>query len=578
VNADTAAPRQRRRQARLVLFCLALSCCFFAALTLAFASRAAAAGPAKMQTGKFEEPLLNLAPDRAIRLYCAPLNQSLACADRVTAARIMRMIALAFHLDENDTAAAQAALLALKLNPDDKYCCFQSAEYLFRDGRRQESEELLKGLCRSADPYVALRARAFLDLQQGRFHQALTAFEQYVQGNPDDERALLKLSYLYLVYEDFPQLAALERKLALRSCSEYFKEIHLGKSDEAENKLKSAEAHYRAAGRLLGQDPLWHYQLALMFMKKERIKEADQEYKQCFTCRRLISLAYSNWAVMEAFFGSTARAEDCLAYASRLRPRSYDLLFAHGIVEEKAGRLEKAGQEFEAAIAVNPYSGSPYIHLLQLSRARPAGPAERLELCRAWCRNCPHSAIAAAELGNALRESGNDDQALESYLQAESLVKGRVPSGFRLNFCVIHAYVAGIYYKRKDLKNALAQAGIFNALRPDLPSTAGVAMRPARIDLSKLKDGAKKAAEHALLADALYECRRLKEAEDEYRLAEKEDPGQITYHSCLLKVLLDKKDYAAAAREDAAVSQHVIMHIPEVIESVQKEKKAPGLP
>ena len=66
------------------------------------------------------------------------------------------------------------------------------------------------------------------------------------------------------------------------------------------------------------------------------------------------------------------------------------------------------------------------------------------------------------------------------------------------------------------------------------------------------------------MADIFYECGNLRKADEEYSAALKDDPDNMDYHSSLLKVLLDKKDYAKAAKEDAAVSQHFITHIGDI--------------
>jgi Flp pilus assembly protein TadD len=529
------------------------------------------------QPDRYAEALLDLEPDRAIRLLCSPLNQSLAHRDYVQAARIIRMIAIAFRLDENDGAAAQAALVALKLNPADPNCRFQAAEYLFRDGSWQDSERLLEELGKAGDPVIASRAKAFLCQQRGLASRSREMLEEYIQKRPDDERALFKLSHIYVMYEDAEKAAATNRKLAELCRSKYWKEIYLGRADEAENKLEKAESQFRAAGSLKPQDPLWHCQLAMIYMKNQKLKEADREFRQCFACRRLLSMAYSNWAVMEAFFGSQTRAEDCLDYALLLRPSSFDLAFARGVLAEKAGKLDRASSEFERAVALNPYNNSPYIHLLQIRQTDGSSLEKRLQLCNSWCKSCPCSVTAEIERGNSLRKIGKDEEALKSYFQAGSLTKGKLPEDrtLRLKLCTTHASIASIYYKRKDLDLALAQAVKFNADRPEAPTKAGLSMRPPRLDLDKLNGKARKAAEHALLADALYECNQLAEADQEYRLAQKEDPGNITYHSCLLKVLLDKKDYGAAAQEDAAVSHHVVTHLGEFFKNHDKKPVLP---
>lgn len=517
----------------------------------------------------YEQALIELRCDEAIRLLTAPLNKAIAAHDYELAGRIMRMIALAFRLDDNDQAAAQAALLASRLDPGDESCRFQAAEYLFRAGKWQDAEKIFESLCNSKSKNTRMRAIAFLDQHRGKILQAKEELEEYLKANPNDQRALLRLCMLYLVNEENGKAAMLEQKLADLSPSEYLKEIFLGRAEESKSHLNAAEEHFNAAGKFQPDDPLWHCQLGMMLMKHQRIKEADLEYRKCFKCKRLHSQAFTNWAVLEAFFGDIKNADRCLSYLAQLRPNSSDLHFLRGIVDEKKARLEKAEEDFYRTISLNPHSSGPYIHLLGLPAIK-SDLTKRCELCREWTTACPQSAVAAIELANTFKAQGKEEEALQRYLHAEALMKGRdLPkdNNYVIELCSMHANIAAIFYKRKNSAAAIEEAEEFNNLRPILPNSAGLALRPPKIDLSKLKDQTKKAAEHALLADSLYEAQQLSDAEHEYRSALVDDPDNINYHSALLKVLMDKKDLAGAAQEDIAVSNHVVTHLPDLFDS-----------
>lgn len=511
----------------------------------------------------YEEALLRLQPDIAISYLTKPLVKALSKGDSLKASRIMRLIAYAFRLDENDSAAASAADFAWKLDPGNEACAFQLAEYLFRDGKYAESERIYKRIIETGNEGSRLRAQAFLTQQTGAISKGTELLEKHLQTSENDEQALLRLSFLYLADEENEKAASLQRKLASLAKSEYLKEIYLGRAAESEHKFEQAEQHFLNAGRQNSKDPLWQGQLALMFMKQQKIEKAKEAFLESFKCKRLNSQIHTHWAVMQAFFGSANLAFACLDHLEKLRPNSSEMYFVRGIVCEKTGRLKEASECFHKALKLNPHNSSPYIHLLQSKEAQE-NLDFRIKLAREWAEGCPHSATAAIELGNALKSKGDKTEALKSYLRAESMLAGRKPPkdhNYLISICTMHSSIASLLYLNGDRENALKQALLFNKLRPAQQATVGLTMRPPKTDLSTLKDKAKLAAEHALLADCLYESRNLQDAEKEYRQALKEEPNNITYRSCLLKVLLDKRDYAAAIAEDAAVSQHLVTHV-----------------
>lgn len=517
----------------------------------------------------YEDCLREFKCDQAIRKLQVPLTRALSKNDFAKAGKVMRMIALAFRLDENDQAAAQAAEIAMKLDPEDTFGNFQLAEYELRNGAWQKADSIFEELSKSKNSKISQRAIAFLAQQKGAVLQSMQLLEDYAKRYPDDQRALMRLAYLYLVNEEDKKASEANILLSNLSDSNYLKEIYSGRAAEAIHHLKEAEDHYRRAGAYISDDPLWHSQLGLLFMKNGKIKEARQEFRLCFALRRLCGKAYTSWAVMEAFFGSKTSAEICLNRLQQLRPNFNELYFVKGIVDEKSGNYQNAVNAFNKAIELYPHNSTPYIHLLQ-SQEIKNDQAKRIALCRKWVINCPQSALGSIELANALYQSGKKEESMQYYLHADSLVKGRpMPkdSNYQIAICKMYASMAGICYEKGLEAEAIKWAQQFNALRPAAAETAGIAMRPARLVLEKLKDKSRTAAEHALLADSLYENGALAAAEKEYRKALSDDPHNISYHSALLKVLLDKRDYAAAASEDAAVTQHVLSHVPDFFSS-----------
>lgn len=524
----------------------------------------------------FQNALLDFESDRAIVKLVPHLNRAMAAGDNRKAARIMRLIAIALRFDENDVSALQAAEIALKLDPQDAGTAFQISEYRLRAGDAAGSEQVLAKLSKSKNRQLALKARAYLLQQTGNIAAAESLFQEYLALVPDDMRALNRLSQLQFVSEQKNEAAEIQTKLAQLSLTAYMREIHLGRAQEALAKgaslaegssLFQAERHYQKAGLENPNDPLWHMQLALLYMKTQRIKQADLEFRRCFSCRRLLSQAYTNFALMTGFFADKKEAFDALSHLAKLRPSSSELYFVRGILCEKDSDLERATENFQRAAELNPRNSNPYIHLLDIAKGMK-NKQTMLELCRNWSENCPYSATALTELGLVFESMSQTDKAQEAFLKARNLLKGRkTPTelAYRIAVCKMHARLSCHAYYKKEMQEALAEAIEFNKLRPEAARAGGLSVRPERLEPGILQDKRKEAAEHALIADVLFEIQDYTGAEKEYRLAIEADPQNISYHSCLLKVLLDKKDYAAAAMEDAVISQHVVSHIPDML-------------
>ncbi|MBX9690122.1 MAG: tetratricopeptide repeat protein [Candidatus Obscuribacterales bacterium] len=519
----------------------------------------------------FQTALYKLEADKAILCLSSPLNKALAKNDRQEASKIMQAIAHCFALDENYEAALQAAQIAAKLNPVETYPQFQSADFLFRCGQWQESEKLCQKLAKSRDPLVALKAEAVLAQQQGSLN-SLDLLQKYSEKSNTDLSLSNKLANLYTLNGQSEEAAKTLKKVAASVKSAYLKEIFLGRAAEKEKKNEEAKSFYKKAGLLNPHDPLWHFQLAMIAMRSEKIKEADLQFKEAFKCKRLNTASFNNWALMEAFFGKTENAEAALNYLEKLRPQAGEVHFVKATVFEKKGQKEKAREELLLALKANPHNSSIYLHLTQ----EPGLEAKKkLSICRDWVKDCPNSWLAAIELGRILLSEHKYDEALASFLKAREIMQESTqlsdPS-YRNSVFAMHAALAALLFKKNEMTEALKEAIKFNELRPELPDSVGLKVRPRKLAFKDMKPEKAKAQEHAALADCLFETRFLDDAESEYRKAIELDPDQINYHSFLLKVLIEKKDFIAAGKEDAYVSQHIITHIPGLFKGGEAKK------
>lgn len=512
--------------------------------------------------------LIAMQPGKAIRKLTAPLVDALRKNDKKRAARILRLIAFAFRLDENDTCAAQTALNALALDPESDEAKMDAAEYLFRCGKWKEGQDISLRLQSSKVPAIALLAMSQDSLRKIEFSKAIDAIKNAPEKVQANLRVMRVLALLYQMNEDFKSSSEVLKQLASACGSPYMKEIYLGRSCAVVMQFADAKKYFEAAGKIMPADPLWMSEIGIMEMKQSHIKEAREYLRKAVAQQRLSSQAHVNFALLEAYFGSTQEANAALKHISSLRPAGADVAFASGLVSEKLEDWQQAKESFARVLKLNPYNGSAYLHLLNIAR-REKIRKDELKVADDWLKMNPASFLARVECGKTYYLAGQKEKALASFDLAMKFGKERglvERKNSKMLFLSLLAYRSSCNFDLGKTGAAFEDALLFNQRKPEPAKTGAVFIRPEKVEIGKLTAGSKQleAVKHALIADVLYEVQEYSSADLQYKQAIDNDPDNILWHSCRLKVLIDQKNYVEAAKEDLYVSQHMVTHLPDV--------------
>lgn len=505
---------------------------------------------------------------KAIHKLTSPFISALRQQDHKRAAGILRLIAFAFRVDENDECAAQTALNAVALDPSSDAAKMDAASYLYRCGEWKRARAISENLHKSKDAAIATLAYAQDCLRKVEYSKGISA----ITGAPEKVQSNLKvmkaLALLYQMDEDLKSSSSVYEKLAGACANDYMKEIYLGRSRTVVMDTDGARAHFKAAGRVEADDPLWMSELGILEMKKGNIKEAREYFRSAVGQERLSSQAHLNLAILEAYFGSTQDAQAALNRISKLRPAGSDVAFAIGLVSEKLEDWQEARIAFTKVLTLHPFNSSAYQHLLSLARQMKK-PSDELDIAARWLQANPASFLAHVEAGKTYYLNGDKEKSLRCFDKAMQFASKRAlatRSSSKGLFLTLLAFRSAANHELGKSDKAFEDALLFNQQKPEPAKAGGLYIRPNKIDVSKIPSGSKQlnAVKHALLGDVLYEAGNLLAAEREYKLATIDEPDNILWHSCRLKVLIDQKNFVEAAKEDLHVSQHVVTHFPDI--------------
>lgn len=511
--------------------------------------------------------LQELNPGSAIKSFVGPFIEAVNEGDRIKAARYLLLIAYAFRLDENDDAAADCSTIASKLDPKNALALVLSADYLSRAGRLNEADSKWKLLDKfSQEDRIIMRGRAHQYFSHNQLDKAEQVLHQIVEEHKDDTTARHMLGMFHSVRGERDSAAKNFDELVALSPDEYHKKMYAGLSASCRGDQAKAETMYLAAGKVRPGDPAWHDALAMLYMAQKKIPSARAHMEEAAKCQRLSSQIAFNYAAMLVFSGEQNKAIRLLQRVIELKPNSFRAHNALGTTYKAVGRVNDAEQEFLKALALNSRKNSTYTSLLGLDHIKSDEKRTR-EIVAKWTDNYPDSWDCLSANGSLSMKANRWKEAQEFFTRAQQnqphLRKDEKPPVLRL--CSIYSGLATSCYKQGDMKGALASAKLFNSTKPAPDERGGVPVRPTKIDFASLKADSDqlKAAEHAVIADTLYETKQLDDSAAEYNKAIENEPENITWHAALLKVYIDKRDIGGAAKEDLAVSQHMINKVGE---------------
>ena len=521
--------------------------------------------------------LLELKPDLAIRSLSAPYIEALGDGDLNRAARYLLLIGYGFRIDDNDDACAQCCLLATRLDSENVLAKVMAGEYLFRAGRVGEAEKVWRQLdSLPQNDALVLRARAHEHASRNESAKAEACLRKIIEINSEDLPAHHQLASLHHWRRELKQAAVLFEKCGKITTSPYQRELYAGVVAECNEDWVAAERHYRQAGAIEPRDSAWHDCLGMLFIGLHRPKDAGEQLALAVNCPRLSMQIAVHYAAFLTFTGQPIKSTQVLRRLVALKPNSAAAHHSLGSNYSTTGRLNEAEIELRRSIDLNPRKNQTYSSLLALEQVKN-DEKKVSQIIEQWKLNSPEYWECLAFDANLSLKHGRYKEARQSFLKAELAkpAKKKLDPNFHLKLCRIYCGLTTCFYKENDMTQALVYAKLFNETKPSPEERAGVPVRPPRLDFAGLAPGSKelKAAEHGLLADALFETHNLDDAASQYNEAINYEPTNINWHAALLKVYIDKRDIPGAAREDAVVSQHMLNKLGEALNF--GNKKAP---
>lgn len=521
--------------------------------------------------------LQRMEPRAALGELTPAFVAAMRTGDRRRAANVLMLIGHAFGLDANYSSYLDCAKLARALDPNSPTAVAFELQALLRLSRNAEAAVLAKQY-ESQAPQSSYLARSLSDCYRacGSAATAIKYLELAQKLNPNDP-------VIYAVHarqvSTTPEDSAHYFELAA-SHSEpgsYRQQANLFNAERARLKDKASSEWLDASSRDYPNEPNWMANKALWLVGKARIEEAAALYERAVNSRSRISMrAWMQFSTFCAFNKRPNSALALAAHAIEIAPELPDAYLAKGHALRTLGMNSEADAAYKLALSLNPHFSAAY-EALRDSPAYRAGDKYDW-LVRKWVANCPEKTDAWLLFAESLRARKDWREALRAYSEAHEHFTKVMPKASEKNtltWCRILAGQGTCSYKLHDIANATVAARSFNGKRPPM-NDALIRVRPSNIDFASLNANSAQldSAEHAALADMLYECGELSDCVTEYKraIALWNNPE---WHRGLLKAYMDKHDYAHAAEEDVVVANQTVMK--DLPAMVDKAKKLVGL-
>lgn len=188
--------------------------------------------------------------------------------------------------------------------------------------------------------------------KKGKFRKAIGAFERAVNLDPFHTEAAIALSSLYNdvgKYKEGAQVFHKAKKRLERLAPGHDPRINEG-----------------LAGR--------HYELAMLYMKYERFREAFDEFSRALRLEPGNILAAVQMAKCLARTGEKEQAVTLLQTTSESHPRSVELKIQLGILYHSQSLLIDAQREWQEALSIDPENKSAQMYLSMLEYTDSSNP------------------------------------------------------------------------------------------------------------------------------------------------------------------------------------------------------------
>ena len=263
-------------------------------------------------------------------------------------------------------------LVALDEQFIDEQSYANKAGQLFDQGRFAEAEKFLrKSIELNPDYPIAHKNLGYVLTKLNRIDEAEKEWKKAITLEKDDPRIYLNLGSIYLGRNDHDQARDMFSKTIEIDpvCTPAF--IGLGIVSLLRNDLDAAEKKFQEAVDI---DPNYddaHYRLGIVFMKKEEFDKAEKAFKKALDLNNKNGNAYLGLAQI------LARDQNTVSEAITLYTKGMDILssnphdhIAQGNIYLQQGNRERAMQEFEQLMKINPNSQSLRMYVNQLKRQK----------------------------------------------------------------------------------------------------------------------------------------------------------------------------------------------------------------
>jgi tetratricopeptide (TPR) repeat protein len=523
------------------------------------------------------EAMRALKPDQAINHLIAPYIEAMrdpTPAGQARAARYLTLIALAFRYDDNILTYLSLAKTAHSLASDDKAITGFYLEALLRASELEQATQLVTEM----EPYAnsnSVLARAF-----GFYYRAIGEHEkadEYLRtASMLDPTSPVPVIYLAKSEPDKKKAAALYAKAATKyEDKSYEKEYCLWLEEKLLKGTGTADmTHLLNAERILPDDPNSKSGLAFAYLARGKTDQAEAKLMEAAQTRRFSLRALAQLSTYCAYNKKPKMAVTAADRAVQMAPYLSENYLARGYVHNALGNTKAAEADFKQAITISPHFNFAYEALRGLPEYQHGPKADKL--AEDWLRNCPDKVHPMIVHADRLRKKELWKEAGQVYERALALTEKQrhAPEKKAMFLNRSMAGAGTCRYKLNDVAGAIKFAKRFNQ---EHPRQAGelIPVRLAKIDFSKIHEGSKQelAADHALLADMLYECHQLEDCIQEYNhaVAIHDDPE---WHRGLLKAYLDKRDFSKAFNEDIVVSHNTVTKdLPGAMDKMRKHFK-----
>jgi tetratricopeptide (TPR) repeat protein len=244
-------------------------------------------------------------------------------------------------------------------------------------------------------------------------------------------------------------------------------------------------------------------------------------------------------------------------------------------------RTAEARQNLEKALLLGPHVSACYIQLATLlwKENEKKAAVDTLERCVKIMPECSAAWQQLAEYYMDTKEFRAAEHAINAALAGMPPLQER----HRLNLvasnqmALLSAGLGGISYRNNELAKALRQAELFNQLKfiPDLPDYLKVIkLRPGRIQPDKLLAKEREAAQHAELADMLFQTRQMADCIKEYKKAIELDPDDLDLQEYLFNATADSGNWMDSIGQDWTLSNKLISKGVKALSEMNKKKPA----